>query len=126
MDRIVLEKAWLDSFGFNNLSVEESVKKLSELSSKRLAAETYQAAMELREEGINWYGSNFEDELVEIVKKGDLKITNADVHISVDEYKEILKLRKGLNDKGLDEVIADATDRVVETANANCEKETEL
>ena len=98
MDRKILEKAWLDSYDFNNLSVEERVKKLSELPAKVLATYTYKAAMELRGEGINWYGAAFEDELIEVMEKGDVVITNSDIHITVEEYKEIIDMKNNIGD----------------------------
>lgn len=122
MDRVVLERAWIDSYDF---PVPEIVKKRDMLISRpaeRLASEVYRAAMALREEGINWYGSDFEEELLKVVQKGDSEITNAGVHISVKEYKEILDLRKSVDIKGVDEVIAAATERSVKTPNADCEK----
>lgn len=94
MDRKVLEKAWLDSYDIEKGTPEEKVTTISSIPSKTLAEETYSAAMELREDGINWYGSDFEEELVEIANKGDLAIANPDVHISVEEYNEIAEARK--------------------------------
>lgn len=95
MDRKTLEKAWLDSYDLTKGTPEEKVAVLTTIPSKTLAQETYSAAMELRDEtGINWYGSDFEEELVEVANRGDLAITNPDVHISVEEYKEIDKVKK--------------------------------
>lgn len=126
MERVVLEKAWLDSYEFDNLSIEESVKKLSELPSKTLAASVYQAAMELRADGVNWYGGDFEDELVEVMKKGDLVITNADVHISVEEYKEVVEFRNNLEEKGIETILEEAKNKSALTKSANKGKDTEL
>lgn len=94
MERKTLEKAWLDSYDIEKGTPEEKVTVLASIPSKTLAEETYEAAMELRDEGINWYGSDFEEELVEITNRGDLAITNPDVHISVEEYNEITEAKK--------------------------------
>lgn len=93
MDRKTLEKAWLDSYDLTKGTPEEKVAVLATIPSKTLAEETYSAAMELRDEGINWYGSDFEEELIEVANRGDLAITNPDVHVSVEEYKEIAEAR---------------------------------
>ena len=53
MDRKTLEKAWLDSYDLTKGTSEEKVAVLATIPSKTLAEETYSAAMELRDEGIN-------------------------------------------------------------------------
>lgn len=108
MDRVTLEKAWADSYCFENATVPASVKLLSQIPAKILAEEVYAAAMELRDEGINWYGSDFEDELLEIIEKGEAVITNPDVHISLMEYKEIVEFKNNIAEKGLDAALAEA------------------
>lgn len=108
MDRVVLEKAWTDSYCFEGATIAGSVKLLSRLPSTLLAQEVYDAAMELRDEGINWYGSDFEDELLEIIEKGDAVVNNPDTHISLAEYKEIVEFKAKVEEKGLDAALAEA------------------
>jgi len=94
MDRKTLEEAWLDSYDLVKGTPEEKVAVLAKIPSKTLAEETYSAAMDLRDEGINWYGSDFEEELVEVANRGDLAITNPDVHVSAEDYREIAEARR--------------------------------
>lgn len=94
MDRLTLEKAWLDCYDFENIPVDKRVEHISKRPSKKMAGELYSASMDLREQGINWFGSDFEDELVDIIKKGDLAIDNPDVHITVEKYEDLKKAKK--------------------------------
>ena len=99
MDRITLEKAWLDCYDFQNIPVDKKVECISIRPSKKMAGEVYKASMDLREQGINWFGSDFEDELFNIIKKGDLAIENPDVHITVEEYEDLKKAKQKLIEK---------------------------
>lgn len=129
MDRVVLERAWADSYDFDLDSIPAKVKALSAQPSKVLAEQVYEAAMELRAEEINWYGSDFEEELLDVVNKGDVAITNPDKHISLMEYKEIVELRQNLEDSVADETlenkISDAKGRAVEVSRDGSDKEME-
>lgn len=100
MDRIKLEKAWLDCYDFEKIPVDKKVECISKRPSKLMAGEIYKASMGMREQGINWFGSDFEDELVNIVKWGDLAIENPDVHITVEEYEDLKKAKQKLIKKG--------------------------
>lgn len=97
MDRLVLERAWADSYDFQDAPVPVKVKLLSQQPAKMLAAQVYKAAMKLRDEGINWYGSDFEEELIDVMNRGDAAISNPDIHISLAEYQEIVDFRENNN-----------------------------
>lgn len=94
MDRLTLEKAWLDCYDFENLPVSKKVENIAKISSERMAMKVYIASMEMRNKGINWFGSDFEDEFFIIIKKGDSAIENPDRHITVQEYEEIKKAKE--------------------------------
>lgn len=94
MDRVTLEKAWLDCYDYENLPVSKRVELITKRPATKMATEVYNASLELRSDGINWFGSDFEDELVDIIKKGDLAIDNPDVHITVEEYEDLKKAKK--------------------------------
>lgn len=111
MDRVVLERAWTDSYCFEGATIAGSVKLLSQIPAKILAEEVYTAAMELRDEGVNWYGSDFEDELLEIIEKGDAVVNNPDVHISLAEYKKIVEFKASVEEKGLDAALTEAKEK---------------
>ena len=119
MDRAVLEKAWAESYDFEGTSIPEKVKRLSLLPSALLAEQVYEAAMELRAEGINWFGSDFEEALLEVINKGDAAVTRPDIHISLMEYKEIVALRDGAGEKGIDDLLADAVNSSNQTNNGD-------
>lgn len=123
MDRAVLEKAWAESYDFEGGSNLWRVAQLSHMPSAVLAEQVYEAAMELRDEGINWYGSAFEDALLEVISKGDAAITCPDKHISLAEYEEIVALREGAGEKGVDNLLADATSRAVNPESGKGEKD---
>lgn len=99
MERITLEKAWLDCYDFENIPVCERVELIAKRPAKQMATEVYNASMEMRSDGINWFGSDFEDELVDIAS-GKAVIENPDVHITVEEYEEIKKVEKEFLEKG--------------------------
>lgn len=55
----------------------------------KMAEEVYAAAMEMRDYGINRFGSEFEDELLEVVNSGDSKIENHNIHINCKDCEDI-------------------------------------
>lgn len=91
MDRKTLEKAWFDCYDFNstqrNISCTEKAQLIAKTPDVELASDVYNASMEMRAEGINWFDSEFEDELVAII--GSEKTKNADIHISAKEIYDI-------------------------------------
>lgn len=128
MDRAVLERAWLDSYDF---PIDDIAKKRAILISRpaeKLAKEVYNAAMELRDEGINWYGSAFEDELLEVMRKGNAAIENPDKHIGLMEYKEVVEYRKKLEneDVALDETISAAKNAAKTEQGFNSKEKTDI
>lgn len=100
MKRINLEKAWLDCYDFKKIPTAKKVELISKMPSKKMAAEVYTAAMEMRDDGINWFGSDFEDELVEIINHGDLKIEDPKVHITCKDCEEIKNAINSFIEKG--------------------------
>ena len=94
MTRTMLEKSYLDCYEVAvNFPTELKVLYLSNMSTKYLASKVYQAAQEMRDDGINWFGSDFEDELLAIMD-GTAEIEEPDTHITIKEYEEIRKAQE--------------------------------
>lgn len=94
MKRTTLEKAYLDCYEVAvHFPTEVKVLYLSNMSTKYLASKVYQAAQEMRDDGINWFGSDFEDELLAIMDD-TAEIEEPDKHITIDEYEDIRKAQE--------------------------------
>ena len=89
MDRITLEKAWLDCYDFKNIPVSEKVENISKMPSHKMAADVYSASMKMRDEGINWCGSDFEEELLEVMMYSDSRVKDSNTHITCKDYEDI-------------------------------------
>lgn len=87
MNRITLEKMWLDFFDFNNTDdYEMKVKMLSAQPSEKLAGQIIQANEDmLRTEGIRWLMSSDVEMLEDVEKNG---CSEEDKHITVKEWKD--------------------------------------
>ena len=88
MERVTLEKAWTTCYDYPELSVKEKVEKLKTEADEKLAKDVLRASLEMRKEGINWFGSDFEEKLEKIIL-GE-KTENKEEHITVEEWQEYL------------------------------------
>lgn len=98
--RALLEEAWAESYDFPTLpTASEKRFALTKMSSKKIAIEVYEAAMSLREDGVNWYGGDFEKALLEVIEEGDKALKNPDIHITLTKYREIINMREKAKEK---------------------------
>ena len=88
MKRIDLEKAFIDCFDFSEIkNYEEKIDILAKQDSITLAVKILTAIGELKDNNINWFGHEFEEELAAICFDG-APVLEENIHITKEMWQE--------------------------------------